>query len=303
MMRSGPSASPLSDTAPALAVVAFTLGVVTLTLLASFLSGRPVGSDLVLHVGVSALLGVVVLGAARIAGEEARTLVTAVTVVGVMFFLYASLGRVAFAAIPWIGDPWLRAADRVLGLGAEPVLWVNRWLAAHAWSTEALSVFYGAFIPYIYLTIFLGLVARPRESRRVFILAFAILYGVSFMGYLFVPARGPVVFMEDAFASPLQGGFFHGIILTSIEGVGGPHGAFPSLHVGASVLGMAFDFRHGDRLRGLIYVPLVLLISLATLALRYHYLVDLVFGAAFAFGALVLAERWTARRVETGRAP
>ena len=51
-----------------------------------------------------------------------------------------------------------------------------------------------------------------------------------------------------------------------------------SLHVGAPVLALTFDLRYGDRLRGLVYVPLVLLIALATLVLRYHYVVDLVAG-------------------------
>jgi membrane-associated phospholipid phosphatase len=248
------------------------------------------------------VLVLIVRIASGLAGAEARTLVTAVTVVAVMFFLYTSLGHAAFAAIPWNGDPWLRGADRILGFGLEPVLWVNEVLAQHPWTTEALSFFYGAFLPYLYLTIFLGFVARPRESRRVFLLAFAILYGVSFMGYLFVPARGPVVLMEEAFTTPLEGGLFHGIILRSIEGFGGPHGAFPSLHVGAAVLGTAFDFRHGDRLRGLIYVPLVLLIALATLALRYHYLLDLVIGSALAVAALLIAERWPGWSVEGAQA-
>ena len=301
-MRPRSSAVPLSDTAPAVSAVACTLGVVTLTLLVARFAGRPVSGSLALHAGVFAVLAVIVRVASRLAGVEARTLVTAVSVVAVMFFLYTSLGHVAFTAIPWNGDPWLRVADRILGFGVEPVLGVNDVLAQHPWTTEALSFFYGVFLPYLYLTIFLGLVARPRESRRIFLLAFAILYGVSFMGYLFVPARGPVVLMEATFTTALEGGLFHGIILQSIEGFGGPHGAFPSLHIGASVLGMTFDFRHGDRLRALIYVPLVLLIALATLALRYHYLVDLVVGSALGVAALLVAERWPGWRIEGGKA-
>ena len=123
-------------------------------------------------------------------------------------------------------------------------------------------------------------------------MAFALLYGASFMGYLFVPARGPVVSMAGVFAGPLEGGAFHALILRSIELAGGPHGAFPSLHVGASCLAAIVDFRHGDRLRALIYVPLVLSICVATVALRYHYVVDIVAGAGLAYAAVSLAERW-----------
>ena len=86
------------------------------------------------------------------------------------------------------------------------------------------------------------------------------------MRYLFVPARGPVVAMTDVISEPLQGGFFLAVVMQAVEAVGGPHGAFPSLHVGVSCLITLFDLRHGNPLRGLIYVPLVVLICVATVA-------------------------------------
>lgn len=244
-----------------------------------------------MHVGVLIALAGIWWTAKRMRSSEARTLVTATAVIVVMFILYSSLGRIPFEAIPWSGDDGLRAADRLIGLGIEPTVRIGAAFAAHPWTTEALACFYAAFIPYLYLTIFLSLLGRPPRARRIFVLAFALLYGLSFMGYLFVPARGPVVAMADAFDAPLQGGFFYATVVRSIDAVGGPHGAFPSLHVGASVLAMTFDLRYGDRLRGLVYAPLVLLISLATVALRYHYVIDLIAGAILAQVALALALR------------
>ena len=46
-------------------------------------------------------------------------------------------------------------------------------------------------------------------------------------------------------------------------------------------------------------MPLVILIWAAVVALRYHYVVDIVAGAALALAALALAERWV-RRSLTG---
>lgn len=284
--------SPPPETGAAVAVAAATLLVVLGTLVTSWLTGRPLGGDVVLHAGVLGALGLVWWTAVRLASREAGALLTAAAIIGVMFFLYTSLGHVAFEAIPWNGDPWVRTADRLLGLGREPALLLGDALARRPWTTEMLSAFYGLFMPYLYLSIILSLLGRPPEARKVFVLAFALLYGTSFMGYLFVPARGPVVEMASAFRVPLEGGYFHGIILRSIEAFGGPHGAFPSLHVGASFLAMTFDLRHGDRLRGLVYVPLVALIAVATLALRYHYLVDILAGVTIAWIALRLSLRW-----------
>jgi len=85
------------------------------------------------------------------------------------------------------------------------------------------------------------------------------------------------------------------VVRRSIDLAGGPHGAFPSLHIGASSLAAIVDLRHGDKLRGLIYVPFILLIAVATVALRYHYVVDLLAGACLAWAAVAVAERGVAR--------
>jgi membrane-associated phospholipid phosphatase len=274
------------------------LGIVTVTLLVSWGAGRPVGGQLLLHAGVLALVVALRRGVGKLSGSEAGAVLAASTAIGAMFFLYMSLGHVAFTAIPWDGDPWVRAWDRVLFLGTEPAAAMAELLSAGPWMLEPLAFFYAMFIPYVYVSIFLGLVGRTPRVRSTFVLAFVLLYGASFMGYLFVPARGPVVAMTDVLTEPLAGGFFHGLVVSAVEAAGGPHGAFPSLHVGASTLAALVDLRHGDPLRGLIYVPLVLLICVATVALRYHYAVDVLVGAGLAYAALRVAE-WKVRSLDT----
>jgi membrane-associated phospholipid phosphatase len=125
------------------------------------------------------------------------------------------------------------------------------------------------------------------------------LYALSFLGYLFLPARGPIVQMAGDFTVPINGGPFHVIIVRSVQQVGGPHGAFPSLHVGASLFATLFDLRHRNPLRALIYLPLVATIALATLVLRYHYAVDLIAAVVLAFVAGGVARAALRRRGET----
>jgi hypothetical protein len=267
------------------------LSVVTLTLAVATWRGAPLGGALALH---AALLAGYALLARALRGRPA-TLPRGVAVIAVMFTLYATLGHVAFLAIPWSADPWLDAADRALFLGRSPSLLlaplgVTRW-------AEILSVFYAAFIPYLYLSIFLGLIGRPERERNEFVIGFATLYALSFLGYLFLPARGPIVELAGLFPVPVEGGTFHRLVLRSVDAAGGPHGAFPSLHVGASSYAVLFDLRHCNTLRALIYAPLLVLIVLATLVLRYHYLVDLVAGFALALLASGVAGPRGAARV------
>jgi hypothetical protein len=68
---------------------------------------------------------------------------------------------------------------------------------------EFFSFCYGFFIPYLYLSILTGLVGRPDAERQRFVTGFAVLYAISFLGYLFVPARGPIVHNAMEFAAPL----------------------------------------------------------------------------------------------------
>jgi membrane-associated phospholipid phosphatase len=64
--------------------------------------------------------------------------------------------------------------------------------------------------------------------------------------------------------------------------------------VGASAYACLFDLRY-NRLRGFTYLPLVVLIAMATVLLRYHYVIDLLAGLLLALMAAVLSHRWMAR--------
>lgn len=279
------------------------LSVVTATIAAAVARGVDLGGELVMHAALLLVFAAVAWALARRPAWPWAPHVRGVAVIATMFTLYSTLGHVAFDAIPWMADKALDAADRVLLAGRSPSLLLAS--DPDPRTVEFLSFFYAAFIPYLYMSILLGLVGRPAEERDEFVTAFATLYALSFLGYLFVPAKGPIIELAGQFSAVLQGGFFHRTVVRSIDSLGGPHGAFPSLHVGASFLAMWFDLRHRNLLRGLIYVPLVALIAAATIILRYHWVVDLVAGVLLALLSSRLAPRLLARwrRAGGGEAP
>jgi len=291
----------LRAVAPADWASLFILTVVTVTLAVAWIAGAPVRGWFLLHLLM--LAGYAALAAVMVRHRRAGWVrwVRALVVIHVMFALYSTLGRVAFVAIPWSGDPPLDTIDTRLFFGVAPALRAQRW--ANPATVEFFSFCYGFFIPYLYLSIATGLVGRPDRERRRFVAGFAILYALSFLGYLFVPARGPVVQNAPEFAAALSGGTFHAIVLRSIEAAGGPHGAFPSLHVGAATYACLFDLRY-NWLRGATYLPLVALIAVATVLLRYHYVIDCIAGVMLAATATRLSHAWTARwEVASGLEP
>ncbi len=208
--------------------------------------------------------------------------------------LYSTLNASTFAAMPWDAEALLAGWDRALFGGVSPSLWLEAYTTPQL--TQWLTVAYAFFIPYLYLSIPLGVLCRPETERRDFVDGLALLYGLSFLGYLFLPAGGPSRFYAGQFMADLSGGALYQMVVhTSYQG--GLHGAFPSLHVGASLFICLFDLKR-NRLRGLMYAPLVLGIAAATLVLRWHYVVDVLAGVALVIALTYLINKRQPRAVQ-----
>ncbi len=216
----------------------------------------------------------------------------AIFTVWVVFTCYTTLGLLGVAAMPYLADGFLNQLDNQL-FGFDPSLALEPYLTYGR--IEFFSFAYGAFIPYINITIALTCLGRPRHELEQFLTGWTFLYTISYLGYLFLPAHGPIVYHADDYRVALEGGVFYDFVLYGIKASGGLQGTFPSLHVGGSLYLCLFELRV-NRLRGLIYLPLVLAIAAATLVLRYHYVVDLIAGVALVCICLPwgrrVAERW-----------
>lgn len=244
---------------------------------------------LLLHAGLLVAFAAIVAAMAASAGRSwasAVPWVRAIATIGVLLFLYESLGKPVFSIIPWRADASLARIDEVLFFGHSPALWASRHIGVRG--LELWSAIYGFFIPFLYLSILSGCVGRPARERDRFLFGFAVTYSIAYLGYLLLPSTGPIELFPSA--APPEGGPIHRMILSSVTATGGNHGAFPSLHVGASAYLCLFDWRH-NLLRGMTYAPVVVLIGFSTLFLQYHYVVDLLAGLAIAWGADRLSAR------------
>jgi hypothetical protein len=271
-----------------------------------------VGESLLSHLQLHAALlaGFVGLVAGWTRWERGRwvpILRPAVTV-AVIFICYTSLGKLGVAAWPGGAEPPYRA-DAILSrwdsrlFGCDPTLWIQQFQTP-GW-VEFFSFIYAAFIPYIYISMILGCLGRPPLERDQFLTGWVLTYALSYLGYMLVPAHGPIIGRAADYTVTLQGGFFYEIVQRGIQAIGGLQGVFPSLHAGGSVYLCLFDLQT-NRLRGLTYLPMVLLIYASTLMLRYHYVVDLIAGTMIAAGCIPLGRwvflRWVRQR-EAGGLP
>ncbi len=186
--------------------------------------------------------------------------------------LYSTLNISTFAAMPWNAEAILAGWDRALFGGVSPTHLLQAYTTPLL--TNTLAIAYAYFIPYLYLSIALGILCRPAQERNDLVDGLTLLYSISFLGYLFMPAGGPARFYEGQFQHDLTGGAIYQMVVSTSH-AGGLHGAFPSLHVGASLFICLFDLKR-NRLRGLMYIPIVAGIAAATLVLRWHYVVDVL---------------------------
>jgi hypothetical protein len=137
---------------------------------------------------------------------------------------------------------------------------------------------------------------------REFALGLLALYCIGHVTYVLVPALGPHVHVQG-FRNQLEGGVFWQLVKDMVEGAGAGKDVFPSLHTAAPLFLALYGYRHRAR-RPFRYVwPITAFFSLqiivATMFLRWHYLVDIVAGIALAVGVWIIAPRvvaWEERR-------
>lgn len=198
-------------------------------------------------------------------------------------------------------DQLLIAMDRAI-FGCDPTAWLAR-LAAPPF-TELLQICYTIF--YL-LFILVGLELYTRHSRdRYHFFAFLCVYGffISYLGYFMLPAAGPRFTLHD---HSLLDKELPGLVLTPylrwFVNWGGsvPMGVpnqvamaqaqrdiFPSGHTMMTLVLIYHSFRCRLRVRHFILVAGILVI-IAAVYERYHYVVDILAGMLFALFCLLTA--------------
>jgi hypothetical protein len=251
------------------------------------------GATTLLWWGLALLAALPVVASLR-TPSEGRWRVRLLACLVVMNGAYALMGRVVAATGGVRRDALLQRIDTRL-FGAPLPLYLDR-SAAHPAAVELLSACYFAFLPYVAVSCVGYALRRPARERPVAAAFFAGLftvYAIGFLGYFLVPARGPWLDIPGAFAHPLPlaaGGW-----ITRLNDAVVRHGSngvdvFPSLHIAVSTFILLFDRRHARWRYRLCVLPAIGL-WVSTVALRYHYGVDVLAGFALALVGLRLA-RW-----------
>jgi len=204
-----------------------------------------------------------------------------------IILIYESLGDLIQYVGPDI-DSWLIQIDLFL-FGVHPTVWMERWIVP--WFTDIMSLAYLSyyFLP-LTLTIVLYIKNRKLEfNESIFVLTFG--YYASFIGYILFPAIGPRFTLTSFHSVPLEGTWITDFVRDALNALEhNQRDCMPSGHTQIVLMVLYLAYRY-EKFLFYVFFPIICGLILSTVYLRYHYVIDLFAGVAFAIASLIIAPR------------
>jgi hypothetical protein len=206
--------------------------------------------------------------------------------------------------LPQVNPRSLDAELHELGLllfGAEPAVTLDAIVTV--WTTEWFAFFYFGYF-FVLATHVLPILFLAKEPRRLgeFTFGLVFLFSVGHTLYMLVPGFGPYRALAGEFQHVLPEGLWLDIVMESVAEGGALKDIFPSLHTAAPTFILLYSFRHRGRAPYRYTWPIVgfftVNIIVATMFLRWHWIVDVVAGLTLATVAQALSARVTRWEVE-----
>jgi membrane-associated phospholipid phosphatase len=199
---------------------------------------------------------------------------------------YGQLGPLCDLVGRPLVDVQLQHLDQAL-FGMQPAVVLDRHL-----TPAASDVLMLAYVSYYLWPSLLGAVYLWYDGEAQFdrwALAVMVSLLLNYVLYLAVPAIGPRFAMADSFAHPVQGviaaPLFQAFMRSPFT-----RDCFPSGHTALTLMVLIDSWRHARRFFWAV-LPIGVLLIVATVALRFHYGVDLLAAVPLAYGSLWLADR------------
>ena len=197
----------------------------------------------------------------------------------ILLMYYSLWGDATHLLVPRDRDAELIALDQKL-FGFQASVAMQRFISQPltAWMEFAYT-FHVLNIPIVACFVYLR---RPRPRFREMMVGVLVVTFFGLIGYLLVPAVGPMYTLRNQYSVPLAAPLE--IVNRQIEFMDYARiqrDVFPSLHVGISFVVWLYAYRNSRRLFWIL-APVILSLFVSTVYLRYHYLVDVVAGLVLA---------------------
>jgi membrane-associated phospholipid phosphatase len=201
--------------------------------------------------------------------------------------VFDSLGELVAGLHRASCDASLIAIDQAI-FGVHPTVWLERFASARL--TDLLQL---AYLSYYVIPLALGfvLIARGRFGAFEEVL-FGILlcFYLSYLGYLLFPAIGPRFTLSQFQSGSLQVSPFTAKIQEALNVLEkNKTDAFPSGHSAVSLICLYYAWKEREKKLFALLIPVVAGVIVATVYLRYHYVIDVIAGIALTGLTIALA--------------
>jgi hypothetical protein len=176
--------------------------------------------------------------------------------------------------------------------GAEPALVLDRVVSNL--TTEWFAFFYFGYF-FVLAVHVIPILFMVKSQRLLGEFTFGMLYTfcIGHTLYVLVPGYGPYHAVATEFQNALPNGLWLDVVMQTVDEGGALKDIFPSLHTAAPLFIALFSFRHRALIPFRYTWPVVLFFSLniivATMFLRWHWIIDVVAGVALATSAQALS--------------
>lgn len=193
----------------------------------------------------------------------------------ILLMYYSLWGDATLLLVTADRDPALMALDqRLFGFQASLALQRIVSPAMTSWMTFAYF-FHIINIPLVACFVYNW---RDRARFREMMSGIMVVTFLGLMGYLLVPAIGPMYTLRHQYTVPLhQALWLMNREMDFMDFARIHRDVFPSMHVALSFVVWRYAYRNSKRLFWFLS-PLILSLWFSTLYLRYHYLIDVVAG-------------------------
>jgi membrane-associated phospholipid phosphatase len=211
----------------------------------------------------------------------------------ILLMYYSLWGDATHLLVPHDRDRELIVLDQRL-FGFQASVAIQRFITPSRTAWMEFSYFYHILhIPIVGCFVYL---CRPRPRFREMMSGLMVVTFLGLLGYLLVPAIGPMYTLRDLYTVPLSQPislFNQQLEFMDLARI--HRDVFPSMHVAISFLVWLYALRNSRPLF-CVLSPLVLSLWVSTIYLRYHYLVDVVAGLLLAPASFLLAN-WLFGRI------
>lgn len=206
-----------------------------------------------------------------------------------ILIIFDSLEQLVHFINPRDIDPLLIKLDYIIFNGYPTVMLENIMAPL---LTDILQTAYSS---YYFLPVALGITLKIKGDDKAFdqsLFLIMLCFYLSYLGYMLMPALGPRFTMDHLQERALEGLFIAGPLQEFLNGLEGTkRDAFPSGHTAITLTVVYLAWRFEKRLFA-VFLPVALALIVSTVYCRYHYVVDVIGGAALTLITILLGEKY-----------